>query len=273
MRRLLVSFIIVIASVGSLYAQVAISPTTVFIGNTNFGSFLVMNNSSQAQEIAVEFIFGYTVSDSLGNVSMNFTEQGNVAASKSINDHIRSFPRAFVLQPGQRQTVRLTVRPPAGLADGTYWTRVKVRSNPQTTVITASEAGGVGTQINFIFEQVIGAYYKRGTLSTGIQVDNVQMLNQEQNQLLIYDYSLQGNSPFLGVIRLAVKDRSGNVVYSDAVTTSLLVSGRRNFAIPASAVPPGQYSATITFDTNRGDIASGDRIQMETVEQTFQIRF
>jgi len=273
MRRLFIFLLFVTMLATGAQAQVAISPTTVFIGNNNFGSFLVMNNSNQAQEIAVEFLFGYSVSDSLGNATMNFVEEGEIADLKSINPYIRSFPRTFILEPGQRQTVRLTVRPPADMADGTYWTRVKIRSNPRTAVIQQSESGGVGTQINFIFEQVLGTYYKKGVVNTGVVLNSAESVLVNDNYLLVYDFSLSGNSPFIGTVSVKVKDASGKDVYDDFVSTTLLLSGKRNFTIPVKDLTPGMYSVTFTFESNRRDIPEADRIPMERVQRTVQVRF
>lgn len=273
--RLLLVFFFAIYLIGSssLSAQVSISPTTIFIGNNNFGSFLVTNNSNQAQEIAVEFSFGYTVSDSLGIVTMLFADSTALAEQKSISNYVRSFPRAFTLAPGQRQTVRLTVRPPAGLPDGTHWTRVKVRSTPQSAVIQQSEVGGVGTQISFIFEQVLGVYYSKGNYSTEVVPTRVEFAKTESNILLLYDVALGANSPFLGTIDAIVTDASGRTVFEEQQTTTIFESGRRNFLMPLDALSAGIYTVSLSFSTNRRDIPSSDQIPMNPVRQTFQVRF
>lgn len=273
--RLLLVFFFAIVMMGSstLYAQVSISPTTVFIGNNNFGSFLVTNNSNQPQEIAVEFTFGYTVADSLGNITMMFNDSTALAQQKSISDYVRSFPRSFTLAPGQRQTVRLTVRPPADFSDGTYWTRVKVRSTPQSAVIQQTEVGGVGTQINFIFEQVLGVYYTKGAFRTAVVPSNPTFAKTETNTLLVYDVALTANSPFLGTIDAVVKDASGRTVFEEQQTTTIFESGKRNFQLPLDAITPGNYTVTLSFSTNRRDIPSAEQIPMEAVTQTFQVRF
>jgi len=274
MRLLLVLFFaIALMGTSSVFAQVSISPTTIFIGNNNFGSFLVTNNSNQAQEIAVEFTFGYTVSDSLGNITMMFNDSTALAEQKSISEYVRSFPRSFTLAPGQRQTVRLTVRPPAGLADGTHWTRVKVRSTPQSAVIQQTEVGGVGTQINFIFEQVLGVYYTKGAFRTALVPSNVRFSKTETNTLLVYDVALTANSPFLGTIDAVVTDASGRKVFEEQQTTTIFETGKRNFQMPLESITPGSYTVTLSFSTNRRDIPSAEQIPMEQVRQTFQVRF
>jgi P pilus assembly chaperone PapD len=273
--RLLTAFFFAFIMMGSTasFAQVSISPTTIFIGNNNFGSFMVTNNSNQAQEIAVEFTFGYTVSDSMGNITMLFSDSTALAEQKSISEYVRSFPRSFTLAPGQRQTVRLTVRPPGTLDDGTYWTRVKVRSTPQSAVIQQTEVGGVGTQISFIFEQVLGVYYTKGAFRTAVVPSNVTFAKTETNTLLVYDVALTANSPFLGTIDAVVKDASGRTVFEEQQTTTIFESGKRNFQLPLEAITSGNYTVTLSFSTNRRDIPSAEQIPMESVTQTFQVRF
>ncbi len=273
--RLSLALLFAVALIGlnSVHAQVSISPTTIFIGNNNFGSFLVTNNSNQAQEIAVEFTFGYTVSDSLGNITMLFSDSTALAEQKSISEYVRSFPRTFMLEPGQRQTVRLTVRPPASLGDGTYWSRVKVRSTPQSAVIQQTTEGGVGTQISFIFEQVLGVYYTKGAFRTAVVPSNVQFVKTETNTLLVYDVGLTANSPFLGTIDAVVKDAGGRTVFEEQQTTTIFETGKRNFLMPLEEITPGAYTVTLSFSTNRRDIPSGEQIPMQPVQQTFQVRF
>ncbi len=274
MRPLILLFILFTAlGLRSGYAQVSISPTTIFIGNSNFGSFLVTNNSNSAQEIAVEFVFGYTVSDSLGNITMTFNDSTALAERKSISEYVRSFPRSFTLAPGQRQTVRLTVRPPSTLPDGTYWTRVKVRSTPQSAVIQQSETGGVGTQISFIFEQVLGTYYTKGAFNTSLIPSSPKFVRSENGVLLVYDAELQGNSPFLGTIEAVVTDASGKKVFEEQTTTTIFETGKRNFTIPAENLVPGSYTVKLSFSTNRRDIPAAEQIPMQPVERTFQVRF
>lgn len=254
-----------------LVAQVTISPTAVFISRDRFGSFVVINNSNLAQEVSIDFMQTYPSSDSLGNVMVKNAME-SPERFKLITDWIRSFPRTFVLESGQRQTVRLTVRPAGTLDDGTYWTRLKVTSNPRTQEIGDVPQDQVATAITIRFEQLISGFYKVGSVNTGITVNDIRHLKRDDSGLLLVDYDLTGNSPFIGTIELKLTDTQGRTAYEGRVVTSLYEDGIRNFAVPAGELPAGTYNATATFLAQRPDIPQADVVPMETVVRTMQVR-
>lgn len=270
MKRFLLCLALMSISTEFVAAQVTISPTAVFISRDRFGSFLVINNSSIAQEVTIDFVQTYPASDSLGNVTVRDANE-KAEEFKLISDWIRSFPRTFVLEPAQRQTVRLTVRPTGTLDDGTYWTRLKVTSSPRAAEIGATETQQVATNITIRFEQIISGFYKVGTVNTGILVSAVNAVQADAARLLVYNYSLTGNSPFIGTIEMDLLDRSGRSVHKGRVVTSLYDSGARNFDLPQEGVPSGDYTVVLSFTASRPDIPNADIIPMEPVTQRFSV--
>lgn len=271
MKSILTALAALLILSADLVAQVTISPTAVFISRDRFGSFVVINNSNLAQEVSIDFMQTYPSSDSLGNVVVKNASE-TPEQFKLITDWIRSFPRTFVLEPGQRQTVRLTVRPAGTLGDGTYWTRLKVTSNPRTPEIGEVSQEQVATAITIRFEQLISGFYKVGTVNTGITVKDIRHHKRDDSGLLLVDYDLLGNSPFIGTIELKLTDAQGRTAYEGRVVTSLYENGTRNFAVPAGELPAGTYSATATFLAQRPDIPQADVVPMETVVRTVQVR-
>lgn len=105
-------------------AQVLVAPTLLFVSDqSRFGTFFVMNRSNVPQEISISFRFGYPVSDSTGNVWMQY-DDSLMAQNHSCRSWVRGFPEKFVINPGQRQVVRLLISPPPMIPDGEYWTRL-----------------------------------------------------------------------------------------------------------------------------------------------------
>lgn len=270
MKRFFLCLVLVLMSADFALAQVTISPTAVFISRDRFGSFVVINNSTTAQEVTIDFVQTYPASDSLGNVTVRDANE-KAAEFKLISDWIRSFPRTFVLEPSQRQTVRLTVRPTNTLEDGTYWTRLKVTSNPRSAEIGETETQQVSTNITIRFEQIISGFYKVGTVRTGIQVTGVSAVQTQNARLLVYEYTMSGNSPFIGTIEMDLLDRNGRSVHKGRVITSLYDNGARNFDLPTEGVPAGEYTAVISFTASRPDIPNADVIPMDPVTQRFNV--
>lgn len=251
-------------------AQVAVAPTILFIGSdTRFGTYLVSNQSGVPQEVTVDFRFGYPESDSLGNGYMVYGDT-LAGAELAITEWVRAFPRRFVVGPGEQQTVRLTVRPPADIADGTYWTRIVTTSTPQTPQVdTVGE--GVAAQIIFRLEQITTVLYRNGEVGTGVTLDEVRHWVEPAQVSFLATLSRTGNSPFFGSATLRVRDAAGTVVGEGIQAVAIYFDSRIAFAVDRAALPAGEYSAEISVTPERSDIAPADQLPMEAVTQT--VRF
>ncbi|HAC16272.1 MAG TPA: hypothetical protein DCE78_10080 [Bacteroidetes bacterium] len=269
-NRLLSLLLLLFISISSLSAQVSIAPVFVFMNDGNsFGSFVVMNGSNQNQEIAVDFLFGYSSTDSLGNGFMVYDD--SVAYEKfAATDWVRAFPRTFIIEPGQRQTVRITARPPTGLADGMYWTRIRTASNPQAPSIDDLAVEGLRTQITFRFEQVTALFYKKGALSTNLRLTNIQGDRTENGFSALVDIQRTGNAPFFGTANVKLRNTSNEIVAENVFPVSVYFDGTRRFTLPDN-VPNGTYTLDITFVSQRSDMPNNDIVQVNPVSLSGQI--
>jgi len=268
MKKLLFTFLLL---VGVFFtgakAQITIAPTMVFIDQQErFGSFLVLNGSDQAQEVSIEFPFGYPITNSEGKIEMVYDDSSR-AQQYGISNLVKGFPQNFVLQPGERQTVRMTVRP-KDFTDGTYWTRIKTTSTPQNPAVGEESEEGITAQITYKFEQVTTLFYKHSETNTGIEIQNFTRQNSGDNFEFIADVSRAGNSPFLGSITLTVTDSEGNTVVEKRTSTSIYFNYRQVFEVAIEELESGAYTAKITFETQRPDVPSEKIIQMEPVSQS-----
>jgi hypothetical protein len=68
MKKIIFLFLFVSSSI---YSQVIISPYVVYMDQKDrFGTYIVQNKSLEEYEISISFVFGYPVTDSLGNGTM-----------------------------------------------------------------------------------------------------------------------------------------------------------------------------------------------------------
>lgn len=259
--RVLIALLFSVVVTSSLFAQVTISPTTLFFEN-NFSSVVVINNSSIPQDILLEFLFGYPESDEVGNVYMRFETEGDLS-SKDISDKIRAFPRALTLEPGQRQIVRLSIRPDNSMVDGVYWSRVKVISTPKAEEVTRISSSGVGAQLTFNFEQVLAVYFKKGNVSGGLTVNDIKTIDMDRGKAVAYNINMTGNAPFLGTINMRLFNASNQVVHEDRQVTSIFVNGYRNFILPQD-FPAGNYRVALSFEASRPDVPAQQNFPMAT---------
>jgi len=260
-------FLLLLFAVKSVVAQITIAPIMLFLDEQErFGTIMVMNGSSQVQEITIEFPFGYPVTDSNGNINMVYDDSAT-AERYSISNAVRGFPTNFTLQPGQRQVVRLTVRP-RNYQDGMYWSRIRTTSTPQQPAIGETSEDAITTQITYRFEQVTTIFYKHGEVDTGLNILNFTTRQNADNIEFISDIRRTGNSPFLGSIRLVVTDSSGNLIEEKKSSTSIYFDYRQIFQIEKEKLPAGSYNAEITFRSERSDVPLSDLIQIEPISRS-----
>lgn len=252
------------------FAQVTIAPTNVFISdNSKFGTYMVINGSNEPQEIAIEFFFGYSVTDKEGNRS-NVLGDSLMSTAHSITENVRAFPQNFILAPNQRQIVRLRVSGNTKeLKDGTYWSRVKTSSNPESAPIEVSSTDNVSAKVSILIEQVTGLFFKVGNTTTGIDVQEIRSSLGDDNVLTVLtDYKRTGNSPFLGSISTTLINSSNEEVKQAFISTSVYFDGTIRQTLDLNDLPKGAYTIKVQFESQRGDISSSDLVQMETVTRT-----
>lgn len=255
-------------------AQITIAPTSLFMDDqSRFGTMMVLNGSEQAYEVSIGFQFGYLGADNEGNSVMIYDDE-QAKENYSIADRIRGFPRSFTLQPGQRQVVRLAVMNTAAFSDGTYWTRVKITSNPLSPPLESQAEQGVTAQINFRFEQVTSAFFKKGDVTTGLEIQNLNVYTENGRGYISSNIRQTGNSPYIGRVHIRILNQSGTVQLERRQSVALYFDNIRRFEFDASQLPPGQYTAQLTFETRRNDMSISDLVQAEPVTKqlTFRIR-
>lgn len=268
MKKISILFILFFGLVlAKAMGQITIAPTMVIIDQQNrFGTFLVLNGSDQPQEVSIEFPFAYPVTNEQGDIQMVY-EDSTTAEQYSISNVVRGFPQNFVIQPGQRQVVRLTLRP-GNFDDGTYWTRIKTTSNAQSPPVGEETSEEITAQITYKLEQVTTLFYKHGDTSTGIELHNFTHRDTEDAIQFIADVERTGNSPFLGSISLTLTGADGNTVVDRVTSTSIYFDYRQVFEVSKEDLESGTYDVQITFKTERPDVSQQKIVQMEPVSRS-----
>ncbi|MBO6792471.1 MAG: hypothetical protein JJ895_01080 [Balneolaceae bacterium] len=255
----------------NLKGQVTIAPTNMFLSDSNpFGTYMVINGSSEAQEISVDFLFAYSATDENGNRRI-IQDDSTFAENHSIANKVRAFPRNFTLAPDQRQIVRLRLSDTNSLEDGTYWARIRTKSVPETPPIEVQNTTTVSARVGITFEQVTGLFFKKGNVTTGIDIKDIKTeINAEnQNELIVLaDFDRTGNSPFLGTITMSIRDSNNRELVSDFVSTSHYFGGTHRQTLDISSLTNGNYQLTVEFATKRTDVSEADLVRMQPVRKS-----
>jgi hypothetical protein len=269
---LLILTFIILTKTDLVFGQVSIAPTTIFIDQNGIGSVFITNPGNSPQEINVSFIFGYPGNDDLGNLIMVYSDSIR-AKQFGIDDRVRAFPRTFILAPLQQQTVRLQVRPDRSLAAGTYFTRVKITSNAQTTAVDEVPQEEVATRVSFKFDQVIAAFQKVGTVSTGLEFEDISVVQSEGTLRVIPAFKTTGNSPFIGSVMATLKNAQNETIAEQGQTVALYFSGKRTVELKLPEnIASGDYTVTLVYETKRGDIPSSDLVQSQSISKTIPVK-
>ncbi len=146
-------------------------------------------------------------------VNRRMTETGEIVEVKEAqagenfaDAMVRYSPRQVTLQPGTAQTVRISVRKPAGLADGEYRSHLQFDRVPDAEGqanlenIAKPESG----QISIVLQALVGAsipvIVRQGDTASSVTLDSVQLAPaKEKNDLMLeFNINRQGNRSVYG---------------------------------------------------------------------------
>jgi fimbrial chaperone protein len=249
---------------------VTVSPNALFIDSrTRSGVLTLYNPGTTAEEIEITFAFGYPRSDLAGAISVVLADS-TPAGEPSVLGFVRAFPRRLRLEPGQRQTVRVLMQPPAGLAEGEYWGRVLIHSRGGRPPVEQQQ-GGIRMQIDLETVIVGAVNYRNGTMHTGVRVDSARATVSARGDSVrvVADISRQGNAAYLGRMTLELVSRDGKVLGTTDEDFAVYRSLRK---VESIAVPAGTSLSGATvryrFTTERPDIDPESRLAAEPVTGT-----
>jgi hypothetical protein len=251
---------------------VTVSPTAVYITSRNPSALLTLiNTGSRPEEIELSIGFGYPVSDTAGVLRVDIVDSA-ANGEPSLTSFLRVFPRRLVLQPGQRQVVRVMVAMPAGAADGEYWGRVLVKSRGGEPPIEQSQ-GNVRMQLSLETTFATAVFFHKGDVKTGITVPTVDARRLGDSVQFTLDLKREGNSAFLGRIRAELVNASGATVAEVEDVAAVYRSLRRRFVLrTGAALPAGPYTVRWVVDTERPDLPSQGPTKTDAVRGTVEVR-
>lgn len=251
-------------------AAVSVSPTALYIDSrTRTGVLTLHNPGTLPEEITIDFAYGYPQSDTAGNIAVALTREP-AAGEPSAMGWMRAFPRRLLLQPGQRQVVRVMVEAPAGLAEGEYWARVLVSSKGGQPPIEQAQ----GDQVLHLEVQttlVMAANYRNGDVRTGVDVTSAAARRTGDEVTLQLDLERTGNAAFLGSLRADLVDTRGTVLGSAFDDLAVYRTMRRRLAIPVPEGAVGPLQLRLTINTERDDLPAGGALPAPPVTQQLPV--
>ena len=170
------AFIALMAAPAAAQGDLLVAPTRLIISNGGSSEVILSNIGADpaTYRISVEL----RRMDETGDFSDVTPEQANLAEQAALQ-MVTYAPRRITLLPGQPQSVRISVRPPEGLADGEYRVHLNFRAVPpalKPEAANSDSASGVSIKLTPIYGITIPVFVRRGRLDAGASLANAQLV-------------------------------------------------------------------------------------------------
>lgn len=255
MQRSLLVLVLALVPVMAAAQGVVIAPHAIHIdARTRSGTLELYNPGNGPVEIEISTLFGYPVTDSAGRITL-LIEADPDSTAHSAADWIAAFPRRMSLEPRARQTVRLLARPPAGLEDGEYWTRLVVATRGGIMPVSgADSAEGITVGLTLQVRTIIALTYRNGLVHTGIASSNLRAHQEADTLALRMDLARQGNAAFIGTLRWSLEDSTGATRVTDELPIAVYHQMSPRRVLPLDGVEPGSYRLIVELTSERSDL-------------------
>jgi P pilus assembly chaperone PapD len=120
----------------------------------------------------------------------------------SASNMLRLSPKQVTLKAGERQTIKLAIRRPQGLATGEYRSHLLFKALPPTTAEEGLNTDGVSTTINVVLSFSIPVVVQQGTLQYNLTMNDAE---------IHYDSAQKTGSVELSLSRTGLHSVIGNV--------------------------------------------------------------
>jgi hypothetical protein len=264
------SLLLLLAGVVDTAEAVSVSPTALYIDSrTRTGVMTLHNPGSLPEEITIGFAFGYPVSDADGRVTVQLLDEAP-AGEPSAAEWMRVFPRRLVLQPGQRQVIRVMVQPPADLPDGEYWARIIISSRGGQPPIEQTD-GNVSLQLNIETVLVMAANYRQGAVSAGVEITGATAQRTDDGVSLELDMQRTGNAAALGRVLVELIDARGSVVATTHDDIAVYRTMRRRLLLAVPETISGPMSVRIRIVPEREDLPAASILNFVPITQSVAV--
>lgn len=198
------------------HADLMLFPTRIVVSGTQRSAQVEIVNRGDKPETYRITIVNRRMSETGEIVEAKTPEPGEQFADTML---VYS-PRQVTLQPGASQTVRVSVRKPAGLADGEYRSHLQFDRVADATAASDLEAVGKTEpgQVSIVFRALIGVsipvIVRQGTTSATVTLDSLAIVpaKGEAPPALSFVFNRQGTQSVYGDVVATYTPAGGKTV-------------------------------------------------------------
>jgi hypothetical protein len=251
---------------------VLVAPHAVFIdARSRTAQVFLVNTGTTPEECSIDLKFGYPDTDPLGNIFVRLDSVPAERLAQSAAEWVRAFPRRVVVQPGERQVVRLLAQPPSNLAEGEYWTRMIVTSRGAQVQVGGVTDTTVRAGVALIVSTIISVTYRNGTVRTGVELSDFRAEVEGDSLVVRLGLERQGNAAYLGTVRVQLRDSTGRLAGDWDTPIAVYYRLNRRMTYPLERLPPGRYVAQLDLTTQRDDIPQGQVLPAAPVQRSVAV--
>jgi hypothetical protein len=253
---------------------ILVAPHAVVIDHrTRSGSLSLYNPGDHTAEVSLSTFFGYPVTDSSGQFDLRSVDHPDAGMPSAVG-WVEAFPKRMVLQPKERQTVRLLARPPAGLRDGEYWARLVVAAKGGAVPVAGVEDGsGISVGLNLEVRTVLPLQYRKGPVATSVRAGPLSGRVEGDSLAVRLRLERQGTAAFIGTVRGVLADSTGRTVATFGGPVAVYFDAEPRFTAPLPGrLPPGPYRLRVEITSEREDLAPETLLQTRPVRDSLELR-
>ena len=256
----------------ALTAQsVTVAPPVVVLDHrARGGSIDLYNPSPVPVEVSISLLYGFPVSDSLGNVELRTMEQPP-ASEPSATGWIDAFPRRATVLPGQKQTVRFLARPPADLADREYWSRIVVSSKAAALPVSVPDSTKITVSFNVEVRTITTLLYRKGTMSASISASALRAEVHGDSLVVRVKLEPHGNAAWLGTATGKLVGSNGKTAAEFERPMGVYHPVDPGFVVPLDSVPSGTYWLRLELKSERRDMPRSAIVQSPMVRDSLAV--
>ena len=260
-------------AVGVPAQGVLVAPHAVYIDHrVRSGSILLYNPNADPVEVTISTLYGYPVTDSIGQLTLRVIEQPD-SSQPSAAAWLQAFPRRLTVAPLERQTVRLLATPPSGLRDGEYWARLVITAKGgQVAIGGVADTANIRVGLKLEVRTIIGVAYRKGPLQTGVALSGLRARVAQDSLVVRVQLERKGNAAFVGTVRGELVDSAGAVVARFNSPLGVYYRIEPRFGAYVGALPAGRYRLRVDVNTQREDLSPEVVLPAPVVQDSVEIR-
>ena len=252
---------------------VLVAPHAVFIDHRTRSGFVQLHNpGTEPTEVSITALFGYPVTDSLGQLELRTLEQPDSTMPSAV-PWIQAFPRRTVIPALGRQTIRLLITPPAGLPDGEFWARLAISAKGSAVPVTGADTTqGITVGLSLEVRTIIPLLYRKGSVTTGLTLSNLRAAHDGDSLVVRARLTRTGTASYLGTVRGELVNAAGGKAGSFEMPLSVYYDLDPRFTISAAGLAPGTYRLRFWVTAERTDIAAEQTLKAPVVRDSIQVQ-